>query len=113
MDALRRPPFISSRPRDITRCRGDNSVTRPLFKFLSLQKNFRQKTEKKDDAMFVQQLTMSEINKDDVTPSVIGHYKSMGLSPAWAYSLRFSVLKSTAGILARDERARLIVEHEI
>lgn len=54
--------------------------------------------------MFVQRLAMSEINKDDVTRSVISHYKSMGSPPARAYSQWFYFLKSTAGILMRDER---------
>ncbi len=54
--------------------------------------------------MFVQWLGMSEINKDDVTLSVISHYKSMGSPPARAYSQWFYFLKSTAGILMRDER---------
>lgn len=54
--------------------------------------------------MFVQWLGMSEINKDDVTLSVINHYKSMGSPPAWAYSQWFYFLKSTAGILMCDER---------
>jgi len=58
--------------------------------------------------MFVQWLGMSEINKDDVTLSVIAHYKSMGSPPRSSglfpngFSLPF---KSTAGILMRDERA--------
>lgn len=55
-------------------------------------------------AVFVQWLEMSEINKDDVTLSVISHYKSMGSPPARAYSQWFYFLKSTAGILMRDER---------
>lgn len=54
--------------------------------------------------MFVQWLRMSEINKDDVTLSVISHYKSMGSAPAWAYSQWFYFLKSTASILMCDER---------
>lgn len=54
--------------------------------------------------MFVQWLGMSEINKDDVTLSVISHYKSMDSPSARAYSQRFHFLKSTAGILMCDER---------
>lgn len=66
-------------------------------------RNFSQRREN-EHAMFVQWLGMSEINKDDVTLSVISHYKSMGSPPARAYSQWFYFLKSTAGILMRDER---------
>lgn len=47
---------------------------------------------------------MSEINKEDVTRSVITHYESMDPPPAWAYSQWFHFLKSTAVILLNDER---------
>lgn len=61
--------------------------------------------------MFVQWFRMSEINKDDVTLSVISHYKSMGSPPAQLIPNGFGRFKSTAGILMRDES--LISEHEI
>ena len=47
---------------------------------------------------------MREISIDDVTLSVISHYKSMGSPLARAYSQWFYFFKSTAGILLRDER---------
>lgn len=54
--------------------------------------------------IFVQWLAMSGINKDDVTQSVISHYKSMGSPHAWAYSQWLYFLKSTAGITMCDKR---------
>lgn len=55
-------------------------------------------------SIFVQWLEMSGINKDDVTQSVISHYKSMSSPHTRAYSQWLYFFKSTAGIIMCDKR---------
>lgn len=76
-----------------------------MYNFLTkYTQRFTQQSPITSGAVFVQWLAMSGINKNDVTQSVISHYKSMGSPHAWAYSQWLYFLKSTAGIIMCDKR---------